>query len=169
MSQVGSGSLEALLQQFSTGTPQGVRTANQFIGRVASEDPNAIPGFSDIFENFRGNTLREADRASASLTEAFGSRGARFGSDLLRSQGALRTEVAERLVGGAGNLRVQRAQELAGLTGAALAPAELETRIREQAFQRLFAEFLRRTGPPPFIQALLGFTGQQQQPTTVVS
>ena len=172
MPQNTSNSLESLLQQFSTGNPGGLRAANQFIGRIAGErSATGLPGFSDIFENFRGNILREANRASAGLSEAFGSQGARFGSDLLRSQGALRTEVAERLIGGAGALRQQQAAERQATVGTLLAPAELETRIRESAFQRLMAEFFRRTAPPPLLQALSNFstaTSSAGQPSTLV-
>lgn len=173
MAVKGSTPLEQLLLQYSTGVPGTLQGANQFVtGRLAGTDTGQVPGFSDIYENFSANVERQGKRASASLSEAFGSRGGRYSSDLLRAQGDLQGEISERLIGGASDIRQARANETATLAGAGIATAGAETAINEAAFQRMFIDFLRRTAPPPLLQSLLGFSGNLQtggQPATIVS
>lgn len=164
--------LEQLLMQYSTGKPGSLQAANQFITGTLSGAPGAVPGFTDIFENFQANVERQGKRAGAALTESFGSRGARYSSDLLRAQGDLQGEISERLISGASDIRQARANEASTLTGAALAVSDRETQISEAAFQRAFIDFLRRTAPPPLLQSLLGFGANLQtggQPATVVA
>lgn len=164
--------LETMLMQYSTGTPGTLQAANQYITGTIQGTGKAVPGFSDIFENFQANVERQGKRGAASLTEAFGSRGARYSSDLLRGQADLQGEISERLIGGAADIRQARASEASTLTGAALGVSGQETAINEAAFQRMFIDFLRRTAPPPLLQSLLGFSGNLStggQPTTLVS
>lgn len=163
MPQQGKSSLDELLRQYTPGVVMG---ANQFTGSLTNRNPNQVPGFTDIFENFRANILREGARGRADLAESFGSQGARYGSDIMRSNRDLGLELAERLIGGAGTLRAQEASTAQALTSAA-------TYGTDPAMQRLWAEFLRRTSPSPFFDTAsnyaIGLGGGTGQPTNIVT
>lgn len=169
MPQGNRSNLETLLKMFTPGLPGTLQGSNQLLRGLTNRDPNSVPGFSDIFENFVANVGRQGKRASAELRESFGSRGARFGSDLLRAEGSLQTEIAERLIGGASALREAEANIGLGVAGALRENAGVELVSRERAFDRLMQEFLRRTQPPAFLEPAARFALAIPQPTTVVS
>ena len=124
MSQGNSNALQSLLQQFSTGAAPEQTGVNKFLSTGVKppsfEDPaNTLPGFGDIFKNFRNNVNSELDRGSARLRETFGARGGRFSSDLLRAESNLRQEGAQRIIAGAAGLRGAQEKILASRTNRA--------------------------------------------------
>lgn len=184
MSQTNTNALQALLQQFSTGEPAARTGVNEFLSSgkktAAFEDPaNTLPGFGDIFKNFRNNVNSELDRGTASLRESFGVRGGRLSSDLLRATSNLRQEGAQRIIAGAAGLRGARESELASrnsraleLGNLALSSAGSTDVTNARALATFIADFLRRTSPPPLLQGLGQFglnLGSQGQGTTIVS
>lgn len=171
MGQGQNSSLLPLLETFSTGTPGTLQGVNSFLAQGAGQ--GGLPGFGEIFSNFEGAANKRIERQAAGLREAFGSRGARFGSDILRGEGALRTEGLQSIFAGAAPLRQAQTQQAVGLGGLALTAAQQETAIRESAAERAFLDQLRGSGAPPLLSGLanfaLGLGGPSGQPTTFVT
>lgn len=124
-----------------------------------------LPSFQELYGSYKNVAEQETDRQTAKLTEAFGSQGGRYSSDLLRGQGQLRRELTNDLTGKAGQFKLdlydRQIQNYLPFLNA-------ETQNRQLAMNYLNDDFLRRTSPPP----LLGPASQHAQssgpPNTVV-
>jgi hypothetical protein len=131
-----------------------------------------MPGFEDIYSNFEKVSQRNLATNLAGMKEAYGSRGARYSSDLARSMGQAGIEGTERLMAGAATLRGMRSQELTGLGSIALQGAQQAQGERADAMGMLVMDYLRKTGTPEALSALANFAlgmGSAGQPATVIS
>lgn len=90
-----------------------------------------MPGYSDIFRNFRGNVQRELGRNLAGIRESLGTRGAAYSSAALRHAGRARAEATERIIGGAAAIRGAASQEFGQRFGEAATARALSLRGRE--------------------------------------
>lgn len=126
--------------------------------------PIDVPSFQELYGSYRDVAERETGRQAANITEAFGSQGARYSSDLLNAQGRLRENLASNLQNQSGqfltDLRKQQFTEASAL-------GNLQYGISEAGMTRLFQDFLRRTSPPPLFGQAGGFN--PPQPTTVLA
>lgn len=141
------GSIEDLINKYGG----GLGTA----GRALAEGASG-PAFEDMFNTLRALADEEANRQSARLNEAFGSRGARYGSDILGAQSNLRRQTGLD-ISALGNqlLRDLRGDRTAELTAA----GGLENQARQSALNRLFQDFLIQSAPPPLFAPGANFTG----------
>jgi hypothetical protein len=196
MAQQRSSALEGLLSNFSTGTPGALQGVNSFLQNAETElgplaaEGGSLPSFDEIFQNFEAGVEKRTDRQAAGLRESFGSKGARFGSDVLRAESDLRSGAARDIIAGAAPLQAAATQQFVARSGAeverfnagtnrqgalgslALGASSQQQTIDENAFQRLMVDFIRQTAPPPLLEGLanfaLGFGGPNGQPTTVI-
>lgn len=155
MGQQSGSSLQGLLSQYSVPVPD---IAQAYMRSFQRGGPIDVPSYQELYGSYRDVAQREANRQAASMTEAFGSQGARYSSDLLANQGRLRENLAS-------DLQNQSGQFLTGLRnqqfGEAQSLAGLQYGISEAGMARLFQDFLRRTSPPPLMGAGLGFNPPQ--------
>jgi hypothetical protein len=181
-----------MLEMFGGKEPGTLKGVNTFLrdkapgmmeSLVAPVDVGTVPGFGDIYSNFRGNVERELDQQLAGLSETFGARGARYSSGLARQAARTRADAAQRIIGGAVPIREAAAREeftrrnlgvqgVSTLGGLGLQAADLTQRGRQTAMGFLFADYLRRTSPSQAMDAFANFAlnlGSAGQPTTVIS
>ena len=107
-----------------------------------------LPSFQEMYQSYRDVASQQAEKAGANITEAMGSQGARYGSDIMRQQGQLQRDLATDLRSQAANfqfgLRQQQAGELQGASAALMA--------RDMMGQNyMWQDYLRRTSPPPLL------------------
>src|SRR6266446_6304562 len=101
MAQQSGNSLQDLLGQYSTPIPDVAKAYMQSFGKGG---PINVPSYQELYGSYRDVAERETGRQSAKLNEAFGSQGARYGSDILRGQGQLRENLGQDLSLQSGNL-----------------------------------------------------------------
>lgn len=151
-----AGTTQDLLSAYQTPQPQGLPELGNFATQGLSR-LNAIPtpSYQDMFQRWLDVANREAGRQSAAITESFGARGGRYGSDILQAQSDLRQKqtqdigtMADTIQKG---LNEQRTGEIGQLGTLGLNVAQQQQAANEAAMQRLFADFLRRTSPPPLL------------------
>src|SRR5438034_7751773 len=109
-----------------------------------------LPSFQEMYQSYRDVASQQAEKASANITEAMGSQGARYASDTMRQQGQLQRDLATDLRSQAANfqfgLRQQQAGELQGASAALMS--------RDMLGQNyMWQDYLRRTSPPPLLGA----------------
>lgn len=161
MGQGNKNSLSDLLGNYEVPIPD---IAQAYMRSFNKGGPIDVPSFQELYGSYADVANKEADRQSAKITEAYGSQGARYGSDLLSAQGQVRKDTSLGLAKQSGdllqNLRKQQFDEAGALTN-------LQYGISEAGMARLFADFMRQTSVPP----LFGPAGSYgpSQPTTVVS
>lgn len=153
MGQQQGSSLQDMLANYTTPIPNIAQKYEQNISKGGFLD---MPGFNEMFNSYKAVGEREAGRQSAAINESFGSQGARYGSDLLAAQGGVRRDLFEQLMNKASEyqlgLRQQQSAEVAQLAG-------LQFGANEAGMNRLWADFLRRSSPPPGTQS----AGQMSQ------
>lgn len=151
--------VDQLLNQTGGTLGPSAKGVNDYImGRVKRlGDGPELPTFEDMFSRWLKIGQGEAKRQAAGITESFGARGARYGSDLLRSQADYSKELLDKVMSQADttaiNLRGARTQEESTLLGGATQVAGYEQQSRDAALQRLFLDALRTGGLPPALQA----------------
>lgn len=125
------------------------------------------PTFDEMFGSYKKVAEREAGRQSAQMTEALGSMGGgRLSTAQLNTQSKLRENTSMDLADKASQyqmmLRQQQAGEVLPLTSLAFAGSEA-------GMGRMWADFMRRTSPPPLLDYLTQQTQSYGLPATVVS
>lgn len=164
-----NGNLADLLKQYMPPSP-GQDAANTFftqgMARLNMQQPAS---YEDQFKNYYDVAQREAERQAAQLRESFGSRGARYGSDLLNAESDFRRKLAQDVAVGAtdiyGKLNDQRMNEL----GALLPIQQAQNARDDKALAYLFSDFTRRTNPPPLLAGAGQYFTSFGPPTTVIS
>ena len=155
MAQQGGSSLQSMLNQYSVPLPD---VAKAYMRSFQRGGPIDVPSYQELYGSYRDVAERETNRQASQLTNAFGSQGARYSSDLLGAQRGLRSDLAQNLANQSGtllqNLRGQQFQEASGL-------ASMQYGISEAGMNRLFQDFLRRTSPPPLLGAAGGYNPPQ--------
>lgn len=125
--------------------------------------PINIPSYQQLYGTFQDVAQRETGRQAASLNEAFGSQGARYGSDILGAQSRLRQNMGQDLALQSGNLLQNLRQQQ---FGEAFNLSNLQAQLGESGFNRMFQNYQQLTQPPPLLGAAIGYN--PAQPTTVV-
>lgn len=159
--QRGSGTLEDMLKQYNSGFGDLTKAYLSKQGKGLID----APSFQEMYNSYRQVGEQETQRQSAALNESFGSQGARYGSDVLRSQNNLRQEFGSKLLDKAGNLQLGLRQQQANEYVPFL---ESETNQRANALSYLNQDFLRRTSPPPLLSPATTYAGGFGPPNTVV-
>lgn len=158
----GESALSGLSEYYRAPMPDIVNMYEQNLTKGGILD---MPSFNEMFGSYRKLGEREANRQSAAINEAFGSQGARYSSDLLAGQGRIRENLMDQLLNKAAEyqlgLRQQQAHEVGGL-------ANIQYGANEAAMNRMFADFLRRTSPPPIYSTGVGQSGQYGLPPAVI-
>jgi hypothetical protein len=159
---MGSSAEKNLLSQYTTPLPD---IANRYEQNISKGGFLDMPGFKEMFDSYMKVGEREANRQAAGVREAFGSQGARYSSDLLASEGAVRGNFLDNLMMHGGEqqlaLRGQQSKEVDALSS-------LHYGASEAGMTRLFQDFLRRTSPPPgYVDALNMSAGYGLPPTVV--
>lgn len=165
--------LAQLLQGYTPPELSGAAASQNFYQQGLSR-LNALPqpSFEDMFARYRDVAEREADRNAAKITEAFGARGVRYGSDLLRAQGDLRRQLTQDLGVQADqiqrNLEDQRNQSIQTLGQFGYNQQQLQNTRQQNALAYLFADAVRRTSPPPLLAGAGQYASSFGPPTTVI-
>src|SRR5438477_314931 len=73
-----------------------------------------LPSFQEMYQSYRDVASQQAEKAGANITEAMGSQGARYGSDIMRQQGQLQRDLATDLRSQAANFQLGLRQQQAG-------------------------------------------------------
>lgn len=167
------GTLADLLGDYAAPMTDASRQAQSFFTSGLSRlNMLKQPTFEEQFGRYREVAEREADRNAAKITEAFGARGARYGSDLLRAQGDLRRDLTMDLGVQADQINrginEQRLAELQALGNFGFNFDQQENQRRQTALQYLFADAMRRTGPPPLLAGAAQYASAYGGPTTIV-
>src|SRR6266576_1256487 len=68
--------------------------ADAYIRSMGRGGPLDIPSFQELYGSYRDVAEKETARRGATLTEAYGSQGARYSSDIARAQGGLQRDLA---------------------------------------------------------------------------
>ena len=119
----------------------------------------AMPTFEDMFESYNKASRWKQDQEIAGLNEAFGSRGARYGSDILSAQGNLRSRFLDesdlRAKQYLTDIETQRQGREGLQQGWLSAKGNLinagmgaEQNRQALAWAQAFADFMRQAGPP---------------------
>lgn len=160
------GTLADLLKQYQAPTPDAQTGLQNYLtsslSRLQSGPPQ--PSYQDMFQRWMDTANTGAKQQAAQLNEAFGSQGARYGSDILNAQSQLRQKqtqdlatMADQIGTGLNQQRVSEANQLGGL-GTNL--ANIQAGQQENAMQRLYADFIRRSQPPPLLGGAAQFASQ---------
>lgn len=134
--------------------------------------PNApaVPTFEEMFNQYNKAQQYTREQQIAELGEAFGSRGAGYGTDILQAQTNARSRfVDENAVRAHEYLttlenqrqgRETQRQNLLQLRGNwAGTGAQLEEGRRALAYGQAFADFMRQVAPPPLLAGAAGSSG----------
>lgn len=125
------------------------------------------PGFNELFGSYKNVANQEADRQSAQITESLGSMGGgRYSSALLNKQGQLRKDTSNDLASKAAEYQLQLRQQQ---SGDILGTGALAFGSNEAGMTRLWADFLRKTSPPPLLDYLSSTSAGYGLPATVVA
>lgn len=125
-----------------------------------------LPSFENMFQNLLAVHNREGNKNIAALNEAMGSRGARYGSDILNAQADMRRQQTQDLAAQADQLALALGQQQQGMIGQQLQAAQLEQQARENAMSRMFQEYLMQSQLPPIFQSMIGaLSGLPQRDT----
>lgn len=135
--------------------PTGQGIGNQ-ITNMLSTGTNLTPGYQNMFKNLLASHQDQAARGIAGLNEAFGARGARYGSDILNAQGDMRRQQTNDLNLAGDQLALQLMQNQQGLLGLGQQSAGMEQQARENAMSRMFQEYLMQSQLPPIFQSMIG-------------
>lgn len=156
----GKGGLNDLLAQYNSGFGDLTNAYLQKQGKGLID----MPSFQEMFNSYKNVAQENTQRASANLTESFGSQGARYGSDILRGQATLQRQLGNDLTQKAGDvqlgLRQQQSNELMPFL-------QQETGNRQNAMSYLFNDFLRRTSPPPGLAAAGSYASGYGPPNVI--
>lgn len=114
------------------------------------------PSFDEMYQQLLALNQEQGDKNAARLREAFGSRGNRYGSELLNAESNLRRGQGLDLGLAANQLRRDLRQDR---TRELMAGAELEQNARQAAIDRLFKDFLIQSAPPPLFAPGAQYTG----------
>lgn len=154
-----------------------LRTLGGYVGPVGQQASNFIsnrlgggldlPSFENMFKNLLDIHNREGAKNIAALNEAYGSRGARYGSDILQGQADMRRQQTQDLAAQADQLALQLGQQQQGMIGQQLQAAQLEQAARENAMQRMFQEYLMQSQLPPIFQSMIGALSGLPQGDTI--
>lgn len=131
-----------------------------------------LPTYDEMFRRWTEVGEREADRNAAKINDAFGSRGARYSSDLLDAQGDLRKQLfqdqmkysTEAQLG----LNQQRLSELGGAANVLSGVGASRANIAMGGAERAILDYLRGTSPNPLLEAMLGYATSFDTPGQVV-
>jgi len=166
--------LPQMLQQFVV--PQSPQMAG--MQNYLSQGFNRLgalptPSYEDMFSRWMTTANREADRQAADLTEAFGARGARYGGDILNAQRDLRERNTQNIATMADTisrgLNQDRVNEQGQLGQLSLGAGQLDQSRLDNAMQYLFADYLRRTSPPPLLVAAGQYASTPGYGDTIIS
>lgn len=166
--------LNDYLQQYAANPLSSTNALNNLYTQGASRLTAAPqqPSYEDQFSRWLQTAQRGADQQAANITEAFGSRGNRYSSDLLNAQGALRQQMAQNIGTQADainqGLNQQRSQELSALSNAQAQTAQAEQQRLNNAQQLFIMDYLRQSGAPQLLGAASQYAQGFGNPGTVV-
>jgi len=116
---------------------------------------NTTNRFEDMFSKYVDVANREANRQAGQIGETLGSRGALYSSANLQQQADLRQRTSQDIAAKGAEFQTQLEQQRQQALGqvmtgqAGLASAEMGG--REAAMSRAYADFMRRSDVPPFV------------------
>lgn len=144
-----------LLNQYQVPLPD---IAQSYLRSFNRGGPLDVPSYQEMYKSWSDLANRQTNQQAANLTQAFGSQGARYSSDLLGAQSGLRENLGQQMQVNSGNLlqslRGQQFNEASGIAG-------LQYGAEEAGMARMFQDFLRRTSPPPIMGSAAGFNPPQ--------
>src|SRR5215467_1461726 len=145
---------------------------------VASQDLTRLgamplPSYNDQFNTYKDLMERELDKQTADLTEAYGSRGGRYSSDLTTAAGTMRRQGMQDLSANAitamTNLNQQRMQELGGALNVLQGVGTSRANMMQNAAQTSWQNYLLGTSPPEMMDKMLNWSATFTPPGSVVT
>lgn len=162
---MGAGSSNSLQDQLANYTAPMPDIARQYQQNITKGGFLDMPSFNEMFNSYRALGEREAARQTANATQAFGSQGARYSSDLLNAGGQIRENLMQNLLSQASQYQLGLRQQQSNEVGAL---ANLQFGSNEAAMNRYFQDFLRRTSPPPVYQTAVSQSQGYGLPPAIV-
>lgn len=132
-----------------------------------------LPSYTDQFNTYKDLMERELGKQTADLTEAFGSRGGRYSSDLTTAANTMRRQGLQDLsaqgITAMTNLNAQRMQELGGTLQVLQGVGVDRANMQQQAAQTGWQNYLMGTSPPEMMDKMLNWSAAFSPPGSVVT
>jgi hypothetical protein len=132
-----------------------------------------LPSYQDQFNTYKDLMERELDKQTADLTEAMGTRGGRYSSDLTTAAGTMRRQGLQDLSANAitamTNLNAQRMQELGGTLQVLQGVGVDRANMAQAAAQTGWQNYLLGTSPPEMMNQMLNWSAAFSPPGSVVT
>jgi hypothetical protein len=132
-----------------------------------------LPSYEDQFNTYKDLMNRELEKQTADLSEAYGSRGARYSSDLTTAQNTMRRQGLQDLsaqgITAMTNLNQQRMQELGGTLQVLQGVGASRGNIAQAGAQTAWQNYLLGTSPPEMMDKMLNWSATFTPPGSVVT
>jgi hypothetical protein len=132
-----------------------------------------LPSYQEQFGTYKDLMERELEKQTADLTEAYGSRGGRYSSDLTTAAGTMRRQGLQDLsaqgITAMTNLNQQRMQELGGTMQVLQGVGTDRANMQQQAAQTAWQDYLLHTAPPEMMDKMLQWSSTFSPPGSVVT
>lgn len=162
------------VSQFEMPMPKELEQA----GGVASEDLKRLgamplPSYQEQFNTYKDLMERELDKQTADLTEAYGTRGGRYSSDLTTAANTMRRQGLQDLsaqgIQAMQTLNQQRMQELGGAMNVLQGVGTSRGNIEQNAANTAWQNYLMTTSPPEMMDKMLNWSATFSPPGSVVT
>jgi len=132
-----------------------------------------LPSYNEQFGIYKDLMERELEKQTADLTESFGARGGRYGSDLLTASNTMRRQGLQDLsaqgITAMTNLNQQRMQELSGALNMLQGVGVSKANMMQNAAQTGWQNYLLGTSPPEMMDKMLQWSASFTPPGSVVT
>jgi hypothetical protein len=132
-----------------------------------------LPSYEEQFGTYKDLMERELEKQTADLTEAYGSRGGRYSSDLTTAAGTMRRQGLQDLsaqgITAMTNLNQQRMQELGGTMNVLQGVGTSRANMTQSAAQTAWQNYLMGTSPPEMMDKMLNWSAAFAPPGSVVT
>jgi hypothetical protein len=132
-----------------------------------------LPSYEEQFNTYKDLMNRELEKQTADLTEAYGSRGGRYSSDLTTAQNVMRRQGLQDLsaqgIQAMTNLNQQRMQELGGTIQVLQGVGVSRGNIQQAAANTAWQNYLLGTSPPEMMDKMLNWSATFTPPGSVVT
>ena len=170
---VGKPTLGDIAEKYNINLPPELKTVSDFaagnLPKVGQWDQSR---YEEQFNRLMEQSNREADVQAAGLREAYGSMGARYGSDLTEAERKMRKDTTLDLMTKGFDVRQslnqQRLQELAGTVGALQTVGASKANISTSGMDRAWQDYLMQMQPPSQWDEMMGYATSFNPPGTVV-
>jgi len=154
--------------------PSELTSAGDFAQKNLSRlGATPLPSYEDQFNTYKDLMERELNKQTADLTEAYGSRGGRYSSDLTTAMNTMRRQGMQDLsaqgIQAMQTLNQQRMQELGGTMQVLQGVGTSRANMMQNAAQTGWQNYLMGTSPPEMMDKMLNWSATFSPPGSVVT